>query len=427
MNGGCAESYDPGVYAKVIAGRTALVSGCGAVSALGCGVPAFWAGLLAGGSGIGPIRSFDATHYSHAVAGEVPDFRPEEHLSPDECLRLDRIGQYALVAAREALASAELDLQCADRSRIGVILATTLGGMRVGEAYQRHQHCGEAFAFRQLLQLPYYAVAVRVARELNVRGPVISPSIACASGTHAVGLALEFIRLGYADAFIVGGAETVCEFVVSGFNCLRATTADTVRPFDRRRDGLVIGEGAAVLVVEAAEHARERGVSPQVEVAGTGLSGDAAHMTAPARDGAGAARAMRAALADAHAEPADIDFISAHGTGTVYNDAMEVAAITAVFAAHAKRIPVNSIKGAIGHTLGAAGAFEAIMAAKILTEGVIPATINCEQLDPACPLDIVIGAPRRRAVETVLSTSSAFAGNNAAIVLRQYRRGEPSA
>ncbi len=383
-------------------------------------MPAFWDGLVQGRSGIRPIRSFDTTHYAHALAGEVPDFKPEEYLSSDECERLDRIGQYALVAAREALTDAQLDLSRTDRSRVGVILATTLGGMLVGEAYQRHQSHGGEFAFHQLLQQPYYAVAVRVARELDVRGPVISPSIACASGTHAVGVALELIRLGHADAFVVGGAETVCEFVVSGFNCLRATTSDTVRPFDRRRDGLAVGEGAAMLVVEAAEHAAERGVHPQVEVAGTGLSGDATHMTAPARDGAGAARAMEAALADAHLEAAAIDFISAHGTGTVYNDAMEVAAISRVFGENAPRIPVNSIKGAIGHTLGAAGAFEAIMSVKVVTEGVIPPSVNCEELDPACSLDVVRGTFRRRAVDAVLSTSSAFAGNNAAIVLRRY-------
>ncbi len=219
--------------------------------------------------------------------------------------------------------------------------------------------------------------------------------------------------------FVAGGVETLCEFVVSGFNCLRATTAGVPRPFDERRDGLQLGEGAAVLIVESATHAARRGTHPTVEVAGTGLSGDAGHMTAPARDGAGAARAMHAALADAGVAPDAVDFISAHGTGTVYNDAMEIAAISRVFGESAPRIPVNSIKGAVGHTLGAAGGFEAIMCARILDEGLIPPTANCEQLPSSCPLDIVRGAPRRRRVRTALSTSSAFAGNNAAIVLRQ--------
>ena len=396
-----------------------MITGCGALSPLGCGVPAFWNGLLEGRSGLAPIRSFDTTGYAHVLAGEVKDFVPERGLSADERQRLDRIGQYALVAAREALADAALDLAAIDRTRVGVLLATTIGGMRIGEAYQRAKHHGRPFDFRQLFHHPYYATAIRLARELDVRGPVVSPSIACASGTQAIGLALEFVRCGQGEVFIVGGVETVCEFVVSGFNCLRATTADTVRPFDARRDGLAVGEGAAMLVVESLAHAHARGARCDVEVAGTGLSGDAVHMTAPARDGAGAARAMRAALADAAVDTTAVDFISAHGTGTVYNDAMEVAAIAAVFGEATSRIPVNGIKGAIGHTLGAAGSFEAIMSVQILRTGLIPPTANCEQLDAGCPLDIVRGVPRRQSVRTVLSTSSAFAGNNAAIVLRR--------
>ncbi len=399
--------------------RQAVITGCGAVSPLGCGVPAFWRGLLTGRSALGPIRGFDTTGYTRVVAGEVQDFVPERDLSPDEARRLERISQYALVAAREALRDAELDLHRCDRTRVGVILATSLGGMLIGEDYQRAKHDGRPFAARQLLHFPYYATATRLARELDVCGPVVSPSIACASGTHAVGLAQELIRCGQADVFVVGGAETLCPFVVSGFNCLRATTADVPRPFDIRRDGLSLGEGAAILIVEDAARAVARGTRDDVEVAGTGLAGDAVHMTAPARDGAGAARAMRAALADAACAPHAIDFISAHGTGTVYNDAMEVAAIHAVFGEAAARIPINSIKGAIGHTLGAAGSFEAIMCVQILRDGVIPPTANCEQLDPTCPLDVVRGAARRQQVSVALSTSSAFAGNNAAIVLKR--------
>jgi 3-oxoacyl-[acyl-carrier-protein] synthase II len=400
-----------------LSSRRAVITGCGALSPLGGGVEAFWDGLLAGRSGLGPIRSFDTAGYPNVQAGEVPDFVPEQHFSGDDGHRLDRATQYAVVAAREALRDAGLDLAQQDRTRVGVILATTLGGMLIGEEYQRRRHAGEAFDATQLFHFPYYATATRLARELEVRGPVISPSIACASGTHAVGLALQLIRRGQGDVFIVGGAETVCPFVVSGFNCLRATTPHAVRPFDATRDGLLVGEGAAVLIVEERGHAQARGARHDVEVVGTGLAGDAVHMTAPARDGAGAARAMRAALADAGCAPAQIDFISAHGTGTVYNDAMEMAAITAVFGEAAPRIPVNSIKGAIGHTLGAAGSFEAIMCVRVLREGIIPPTTNCETIDPACGLDIVRGAPRRLAAQTVLSTSSAFAGNNAALVL----------
>jgi len=401
--------------------RRACITGCGALAPIGNDVPAFWRSLIASRSGLAPIQSFDTTAMAVSSAGEVKEFQPESRLSSDEIARLARIHQFGLFAIREALEEARLDLHAVDRSRIGVIVATSLGGMLVGEEYQQHQMRGGDFAMRRLFDFPYYATATGLARELGIRGPVVSPSIACASGTQVVGLALEFIRAGQADVCIVGGVETLCAFVVNGFNCLRATTTDTVRPFDARRAGLLLGEGAAMLVVEEHARARARGARTDVEVIGSGLAGDASHMTAPARDGAGAARAMRTALADAGVAPNDVDFISAHGTGTVYNDAMEMAAIRSVFGEGAGRIPVNSIKGAIGHTLGAAGSFEAIMCAQILRTGVIPPTVNCEQIDPACHLDIVTGAPRYQAVRTILSTSSAFAGNNAAIVLRGAR------
>ncbi len=398
--------------------RRACITGCGALSPIGNDVTAFWQGLLAGRSGLDAIRSFDTTGASVTYAGEIKNFDPTRRLSVTESERLDRIHQYSLSTAREALADARLNLSGIDPSRVGVILSTSLGAMRVGEAYQRAQLHGDGdFDARRLLAFPYYAAANTLARALGVRGPVVSPSIACASGTQAVGQALDFIRLGYGDVFIVGGAEALCAFVVHGFNCLRATTAETVRPFDARRTGLLLGEGAAILVVEEREHARARGVSTDVEVRGSGLAGDATHMTAPARDGAGAARAMRMALADAGLTPAQVDFISAHGTGTVYNDAMENAAVGAVFGAAAGRVPLNSIKGAIGHTLAAAGAFEAIMCTRVLRTGVIPPTIGCEQVDAGCGLDVVRGAPRTHPIRVALSTSSAFAGNNAAIVL----------
>ena len=399
--------------------RRAFVTGCGVVSPLGCSTTAFWDGLVSGRSALAPIRSFDTSGLTNMLAGEVADFVPEQHLAAPVDLHGDRIGQYALAAAGAALRDAGLDLARTDRTRIGVIAATTLGSMPIGEAYLRSLHDRAPFPYRQLLHVPYAATATRLARALGVRGPVISPSIACASGTHAVGHALELIQCDQVDVVIAGGAEVLCHFVVAGFNSLRATAPDIVRPFDARRNGLAVGEGAAILVVESEQHARARGAATAIEVAGCGLSGDALHMTAPAVDGAGAARAMRSALRAAQLAPTDVDFISAHGTGTVYNDAMEMAAIGAVFGEAAARIPVNSIKGAIGHTLGAAGSFEAIMCARILRDGVVPPTAGCEQLDPACRLDIVRGGARRQPVRVALSTSSAFAGNNAAIVLRR--------
>ncbi len=404
--------------------RRVCISGCGALSPIGHSVTTFWESLLAGRSGLEPIRTFDTAGITIARGGEIKNFHAEERLSADESSRLERVDQFSLFAAREALDDARFDLARVDPSRLGVVVGTSLGGMLVGEAYQRHRSQPDvAFDTRRLFDFPYYATATNLARALGARGPVVSPSIACASGTHAVGLALELIRSGQGDVFVVGGAETLCRFVVTGFNCLRATTTETVRPFDARRSGLLLGEGAAMLVVEEVGHARARGARVDVEVIGAGLAGDATHMTAPARDGAGAARAMRAALADAGIAPSAVDFVSAHGTGTVYNDAMEMAAIASVFGAQA-RVPVNSIKGAIGHTLAAAGAFEAIMCTQVLRTGLIPPTVNCEQPDPAQGLDLVLGAPRRQPVRHALSTSSAFAGNNAAIVLRVSKEPE---
>jgi 3-oxoacyl-[acyl-carrier-protein] synthase II len=254
-----------------------------------------------------------------------------------------------------------------------------------------------------------------VARTFACRGPVATPQLACASGTHAVALAAEWIRTGQADVVLAGGADLLCRFVLSGFNCLRAT-ADEARPFDVARRGLVLGEGAAVVVVESAEHARRRGARVLARLTGSGAAADATHMTAPDRHGRGAARAIEAALADAALAPAAIAFVSAHGTGTVYNDAMEARAIASVFGPGA--VPVNSVKGAIGHTLGAAGALEVVMCLDVLRTGLIPPTAGLESLDPACAaLDVVCHGPRRSEAAAVLTTSSGFAGANAALVL----------
>ena len=397
----------------------AFLTGCGVVSPFGGGVDAFWSALCAGRSAIAPLHGFAVAGLDHVLAAEVPAHAVDPWLTGDERAQLERIDQHALAAAREAIAAAGIDLAACDSTRVAVVLGTSLGAMPIGERYQRARHDGAPFDARRLLAMPYAATAARLARTLGARGPVLSPSIACASGTQAVGLARELIGLDRADIVLAGGTEALCEFVVAGFACLRATTADAVRPFDARRDGLALGEGAAVVVVESAAHAARRGTRPEIEIAGAGLSADAVHMTAPARDGAGAARAMRDALADAGLDADAVDVISAHGTGTVFNDAMEMAAIPAVFGAATERIPVSGIKGAIGHTLAAAGAFEAVLCVRLLRGGVVPPTAGCDELDPACTLDIVRGSARRIDASIALSTSSAFAGNNAAVVLRR--------
>jgi 3-oxoacyl-(acyl-carrier-protein) synthase len=379
--------------------RAAVITGCGVVSPLGSGVRTFFEGLVMGRSAVGPITGFDASGLSPSVAAEV---RESSITDPD------RAGAFALRAAREAVADA--GLEGALPARLGVVLGTTLGGMRLFETWNAGRRTDV-----DLERVPYFAPAVRVARALGCHGPVVTTQLACASSTHAVALAADLVRRGRADAVLAGGADLLCRFVVAGFNCLRAT-ADAARPFDRDRRGLVLGEGAAVVLVEDAGHAARRGARLRGRLLGVGAAADAVHMTAPDREGGGAARAILAALGDAGLTPDAIDFVSAHGTGTPYNDAMEAVALGRVFGD--RRVPVNSIKGAIGHTLGAAGAFEVVMCLAAMAEGVVPPTAGLVNLDPACArLDLVFGGRRRTTLERSLSTSSGFAGTNAALVL----------
>jgi 3-oxoacyl-[acyl-carrier-protein] synthase II len=375
-----------------------VITGCGVVSPLGEGVSAFWEGLLAGRSAVRPFAGFAADDLDPANGAEVPMAGAG----------LDRAGDFALVAAREAMAESGLDGRLP--ARTGVALGTTLGGMLLFEAWDAGTLQGP-----DLRAVPYYAPAARLARTLGCRGPVATPQLACASGTWAIGLAATWIRAGRADVVLAGGTDLLCRFVVSGFNALRAT-APEARPFDRDRRGLVLGEGAAVMVVESAAHAAMRGARVRARVAGVGAAGDAVHMTAPDREGRGAARAISAALVDAGLGSADVGFVSAHGTGTPYNDAMEAVAIARVFGP--RRVPVNSIKGAIGHTLGAAGAFEAVLCIGVMESGRVPPTAGLEHVDPACEaLDLVHGSARAASASVSVSTSSGFAGANAALVL----------
>jgi len=377
-----------------------VITGCGVVSPLGTGLRAFWEGLLAGRSAVEPIASFPADDLVPRAAAEVRDVPRTDP---------DRAGAFALEAVTQALADAALEPASVDPRRLGVALGTTLGGMQLFERWL------DGEPTEGLAQIPYYAPAVRVARRLGCRGPVATPQLACASGTHAIALATDWVRSGRADVVLAGGADLLCRFVVAGFNCLRAT-AEAARPFDAARRGLVLGEGGAVVVVEDAGHAARRGARVRGRVLGVGAAADATHMTAPDREGRGAARAIEAALADADVAPARVGFVSAHGTGTPFNDAMEAVAITRVFGP--RKVPVNSIKGAIGHTLGAAGAFEAILCLQVLAEGFVPPTAGLATVDPACAgLDLVYGEPRRHPAETAVSTSSGFAGVNAALVL----------
>ena len=344
-------------------GPDVVVSGIGAVSAFGRGAETFWRGALSGQSAIREGR------FGWAATCEVD----------------------LLAAAREAIEDAGLS----DLSRTALVCGTTTGGVPAwldGATDQR---------------IAYHAPAAQLARALGIGGPLAVPSVACASGTAAIGMALDLVRSGRADSAICGGADVLTDFVVRGFGALQAIDVrGPCRPFDRERAGLSLGEGAAFLVVQRAGRAR-------AHLRGAGLAGDAVHMTAPDREGGGAARAMQAAIADAGLSAGDIDFVSAHGTGTVFNDAMEHKALVRAGLAKA---PVQGVKGAIGHTLAAAGAFEAILCVRALETGELPPTTGLETLDPSIDLDVV-ERPREKKIRAALSTSSGFGGMNAAIVL----------
>jgi len=398
-----------------------VVTGVGAISGFGSGVARLWRGLLAGRSAIGRAALF--ADYEVQVAAMAPAAlgSPTQPQLPGE-----RAAALAVVAAREALADAAAAPAAprpASRVGVGVVVGTTLGGLRAWAPYLRSLG-GErrgTFALPTASSFAYHAPALAVAAEAGAEGPLLVPSIACASGTAAVGLGLDLIRSRRCDTVLAGGVDALSDFVFAGFQCLRALDRAPSRPFDQDRKGLSLGEGAAFLVLESEEAALARAARPRAEVAGFGLACDANHMTGPDRDGAGAARAMRAALDDAGIPPSEVAFVSAHGTGTQFNDAMEAQALATLLGPeHAARVPVNSIKSAIGHTLGAAGAFEAILCVLAIGEGLIPPTANLRRLDPEIHLDVVRGRPREQPVPIALSTTSGFAGANAAIVLRRY-------
>lgn len=378
-----------------------VITGCGVVSPYGAGVAALLTGLRDARAALAPIARFRADDLDPHTAAEVRGVAADDP---------DRAGAFALRAAGEAVAAAGLERALPDRG-LAVALGTTLGGMELFEVWHA---AARTVPPAELGRIPYYAPATRLAVSFGATGPVVAPQLACASGTAALAFARQWIRTGRAEVVLAGGTDFVCRFVVAGFNALRATAA-SVHPFDRDRRGLVLGEGAAILVVESARRAAARGARPLARLLGAGLAADAVHMTAPDREGGGAVRAMVAALTDAGIEPRQVGFVSAHGTGTPYNDAMEARAIARVFGERGVR--VNSIKGAIGHTLAAAGALEAVLCVDIVGGGAIPATVGLRTIDPACATLRLVRELEPGGVDYALSTSSGFAGANAAVVL----------
>lgn len=387
-------------------GRKVAITGAGAVTAFGAGVETLWEALLSGRTALRPPQRLDVARFPGAVVAEIGSLPSDSEEDTPQAARL------ALAAAREALAG-HPDF---GGPRVALVVGSTLGTNALWTDWLATGSCGTRGPLADA-DLP--AVTRLLARRLGVRGAAQTVSVACASGTAAIGLGSELVRSGEADAALCGGYDLLSEFVFSGFSCLRALSVSAVRPFDARRDGLALGEGAAFVLLEEAEAAARAGRAPRALVRGFGTGADAHHMTRPSPDGQGLVRALGAAFAAARLAPAEVGFLNAHATATAFNDRMEAAAFRTVFGPRLPGLPVDGIKGAVGHTLGAAGALEAIVTALTLERGLAPPTAGLEEPEPGLGLDVVRGAPRALSARFGVSTSSAFAGTNAALVLER--------
>ena len=409
--------------------RRVVVTGIGLVSALGVGTEATWEALCAGRSGVGPITRFDATAFAARIAAEVKGFDPLQYVDKKDVKKMDTFIHYAIAASQAATADAGLVIGPENATRVGVFIASGIGGF--GTIEREHQALLEGgprkispfFIPAAIINLAAGQVSIR----LGAKGPNLATSTACAASAHAVGEAFEMIRRGVADAMIVGGSEAaITPMGVGGFAAMRALStrneepARASRPFDRDRDGFVIGEGAGVVLLEELEQARRRGARVYAEVVGYGATADAYHITAPSDDGDGAVRAMAMALQSAGVRTDEVQYINAHGTSTPFNDKLESLAIRTLFGACADTIGVSSTKSMTGHTLGAAGGIEAGITALAVYHQTMPPTINQDTPDPECTLDYVPWKARTAPITYAMSNSFGFGGTNAALLLRRF-------
>jgi len=398
--------------------RRVVVTGAGTINALGGDWRTFLAGLTDGRSGIGPVTLFDTSDHRCRIAGEVPRATlPHPELRhPPTARRLSRSDVFAIHAATEAIREAGLEAR--ELGGAGLVLGATVGGMlHAEEVAFRHLSAPTARVRpRDVAGFPVWATAHVLAQELRLHGPRLTVSTACTSSAIALALAADMIRTGRCPIVLAGGSDSLCRTTFAGFNALQALDPEPCRPFDRDRHGLTLGEGAAVLVLEDADHARARGAAPWAALAGCGLTTDAYHMTAPRPDGAAAIAAFRTALAASGTPPNAVDYINAHGTGTPANDVVETRIIKAVLGAHASHVPISSTKSMIGHCLGSAGAIEALTSVLALRHDLVPPTLRLAQADPQCDLDYVPGASRHRSLGTVVSNSYGFGGTNSSLV-----------
>lgn len=409
--------------------RRVVMTGIGLVSPLGVGIEENWTNLIAGVSGIGMITRFDTTGYATRIAGEVKDYQPERYISKKELRKMDPFLRLALVAAHLGMEDASLKIDEETAPRAGVVLGCGLGGLSTIE--ETHKVLLEGGP-KKISPFFIPMLIGNMASGLisiyhGAKGPNLSIQTACAAGTHGVGQAFHMIRDGISDIMLTGGVEsTITPLAVSGFNSMRALSVRNEeptrasRPFDKDRDGFVLGEGAAIIILEELERARRRNARIYAEVIGFGMSGDAYHMAAPAPEGEGAARCMSEAIKDSGVKPEEVDYINAHGTSTELNDRFETQAIRVVFGDHAKKLAISSTKSMTGHLLGAAGGVEAAYSALTLQRQLMPPTINYETPDPDCDLDYVPNQARESKVEVALSNSFGFGGTNGTLVFRRY-------
>jgi len=409
--------------------RRVVVTGMGMVSPLGTGVEKTWQALIQGKSAVARITKFDPTGFDTQIAAEVKDFVPENFIDKKELKRMDIFIQYAMGAAAMALEDSQLKITPANADRVGVVVGAGLGGLTTIESF--HKVLLEKGPSRiSPFFIPMLIVNEapgQISMRFGAKGPNTSVVTACATGNHNIGDAWRIIQREDADAVIAGGVEaTITPLAVSGFNAMKALSTrnqepeKASRPFDKDRDGFVIGEGCGILILEELNQALKRGAKIHAEIIGYGLTGDAYHITAPSPDGEGAARCMAMALKDAGISPAEIDYINAHGTSTYYNDIYETMAVKTVFKEHAKKIPISSTKSMIGHLLGGAGGVESIFTILTISRGIIPPTINYQTPDPECDLDYVPNVARKAEVRIALCNSFGFGGTNAVLVFKKF-------
>lgn len=408
--------------------RRVVVTGLGVISPIGCVKEVFWDNLIKGKNGIGPLTYFDATEYESRIAGEIKDFAPHPFISPKDLRRMEKFVQFGVTAAKNAIDDSGVDVSKEDPYRIGVIVGSGIGSLRIIE--EEHKVILEKGPSRitpfLIPMLIVNMAAGHISIMIGVKGPNLCITTACASGSHAIGDAMRIIQYGDADVMIAGGTEScITTLGIGGFCALKALSTRNneperaSRPFDKDRDGFVMSEGCGIVILEELERAKKRNAKIYGEIIGYGMTGDAYHMTAPDPEGEGAARCMANALKDANLKPGDISYINAHGTSTMLNDKIETLAIKKVFGNFAKKVAVSSTKSMLGHQLGAAGAVEFVICCLSIERGIIPPTINYETPDPDCDLDYVPNKARQAKVTTCLSNSLGFGGHNATLIVKK--------